>query len=218
VTGSVVGKRQQRRDAAVREIIDAAWALMERQGVAALSMRELAQRLGIRPQSLAHYFPTKLALLDALFRDGFTDLAARLRATAGPQPQAALAAAVRTVLEFSAASPARYHLMLQRTVPGFTPTDQSHQVALSALGLLLERLTGAGVSNPADIDIFRGLVNGLAAEQIANDPGGHRFVDRAEHAVQVFLAGITANAHHTDLPEEQSHGHHRDPPRSADRT
>lgn len=63
-------------------MLNAAWALMEREGVAALSLRERSRSLGIRPQSLAYYFPTKATLLDALFRDGFCDLAARLRLAA----------------------------------------------------------------------------------------------------------------------------------------
>jgi hypothetical protein len=52
------------------------------------------------------------------------DLAGRLQEAAGrgADPADALVAAVSTVLAFSASSPARYHLMLQRTVPGFTPT------------------------------------------------------------------------------------------------
>lgn len=183
-------------------MLDAAWALMEREGVAALSLRELSRSLGIRPQSLAYYFPTKATLLDALFRDGFSDLSERLRDDAGwsADPADALSAAVSTVLAFCAASPARYHLMLQRTVPGFTPTPTSHQAAVEALTLLLDRLAAAGITDPADVDVFRGLVNGLAAEQIANDPGGRRFISRAEHAVRTFLAGAAVisahDAHH----------------------
>jgi len=192
---SVVGRGSERREAALREVLDAAWALMEREGVAALSLRQTAASLGIRPQSLAHYFPNKAALLDALFKDGFTDLDAQLtNAECSEEPVERLVAAVQTLLEFCAASPARYHLMLQRTVPGFTPTAASHEVALGALGSLLERLKAAGVTEPADVDVFRGMVNGLAAEQIANDPGGRRFISRAEHAVSVFLAGIKATS------------------------
>jgi len=192
---SVVGRGSERREAALREVLDAAWVLMEREGVAALSLRQTAGLLGIRPQSLAHYFPNKAALLDALFKDGFTDLGARLAgAGSSDEPVERLVAAVQTLLEFCAASPARYHLMLQRTVPGFTPTATSHEVALGALGSLLERLKAAGVTEPADVDVFRGMVNGLAAEQIANDPGGRRFISRAEHAVSVFLAGIKATS------------------------
>src|SRR5260221_2776071 len=122
---------------------------MEREGVAALSLRELARTLGIRPQSLAHYFPTKAVLLDALFRDGFSDLSDRLQPSGGNDaPADALIAAMRTELPFCVASPSRYHLMLQRTVPGFTPTQESHQVALTALSRLLDRLRGGPGAAP----------------------------------------------------------------------
>ncbi len=192
---SVLGGRDARREAADREVLDAAWRQMDEHGVAALSLRELAAKLGIRPQSLAHYFATKSALLDALFRDGFSELGERLDSTGSSTDSTdALIAAVQTVLGFCAASPARYHLMLQRTVPGFTPSDESLAVALAALDQVLCRLTAVGVDDPADVDVFRGLVNGLAAEQIANDPGGRRFIDRAEHAVRVFLAGVAATS------------------------
>ncbi len=220
MAGSVVGRREDRQQAAHRQVLDAAWAQMEQHGVAALSLRELAQTLGIRPQSLAYYFPTKSTLLDALFRDGFHELGERLRGLSrNSAPTEALIAAVQTVLAMCAGSPARYHLMLQRTVPGFTPTDESHSVALAALGQLLDRLHAVGVNDPADVDVFRGLVNGLAAEQIANDPGGRRFIDRGEHAVRVFLAGVAATSPNPTIAKKASpDGHHRTAPRPADRT
>jgi AcrR family transcriptional regulator len=178
----------------------------------------LARTLGIRPQSLAHYFPTKSALLDALFRDGFSELDRRLRTAGGNDPVDALIATVEAVLSFCAASPARYHLMLQRTVPGFTPTDGSHDIAMAALGQLLHRLSAAGITDPADVDVFRGLVNGLVAEQIANDPGGRRFIDRAEHAVRVFLAGVAATSPNpTTAKRGSTDGRPRTAPRPADR-
>ncbi len=219
MTKSVLGRGGERRQAAVREVLDTAWTQMEQHGVAALSLRELARTLDIRPQSLAHYFPTKSALLDALFRDGFAELDRDLRGAGGNNPDEALIAGVQTVLAFCVASPARYHLMLQRTVPGFTPTDTSHEVALAALGHLLNRLHAAGVNDPANVDVFRGMVNGLVAEQIANDPGGRRFIDRAEHAVRLFLAGVAATSPNpTTIEKARSDGRTRNTSRSADRT
>ena len=182
-----------RRDAVIREVLDRAWALMARDGVAALSVRELARELGVRQQSLTHYFPSKQALLDALFADGFGQLQPRLAvagsATASPADR--LVATVTELLGYCTAHPARYHLMLQRTVPGFTPSQASHQIALDTLAVLLERLADAGVTDPADVDIARGLINGLAAEQVANDPGGDRFTRQATRALRALLAGLT---------------------------
>ena len=74
MTDSRLSRATARRTAAEREILDAAWALMAREGVAEVSVREVARDVGLRQQSLTHYFPTKHALLDALFADGFVDL------------------------------------------------------------------------------------------------------------------------------------------------
>jgi hypothetical protein len=74
------------------------------------------------------------------------------------------------------------------------------------------------VANPADVDVFRGLVNGLAAEQIANDPDGRRYIERADHAVHVFLTGVVATSHHqAKTAKETKDGRHRTAPRTPDR-
>ena len=72
-----------------------------------------AVRLGIRSQSLAYYVPTETALQ--------------------------LAATVRAIVGYCASNPAHYHLMVQRTAPGFTPSEESHAQALAALQVLLRR-------------------------------------------------------------------------------
>ena len=74
MTGFTVSTPANRRAVAERAILDAAWSVMAREGVAALSVREVARSVGLRQQSLTYYFPTKQALLAALFADGFADL------------------------------------------------------------------------------------------------------------------------------------------------
>jgi AcrR family transcriptional regulator len=49
-----------------RRIAEAALALVDEEGVEGLSMRKLAQRLGIAPMSLYTYFPEREAVLDAV--------------------------------------------------------------------------------------------------------------------------------------------------------
>jgi AcrR family transcriptional regulator len=64
--GTSGGTRVARRRATVvRELLDTALALIERDGVAAITMCELAAQIGMRPQSLSEYFASKAALLDA---------------------------------------------------------------------------------------------------------------------------------------------------------
>lgn len=190
MSGASVGDRLERRRArVVREILDAAWTLIERDGVAAVSMREVARVLGMRPQSLYEYFPSKNALLDALFREGFTLATERLLAL--PRHRTAeqfLMASMRDFLQFCVDSPGRFHLMLQRTVPNFEPTAESLTASAQSLQIMLDRAAAAGVRSAADIDVLRALISGLAAEQIANEPGGRRFIGRADHALALLLA------------------------------
>jgi AcrR family transcriptional regulator len=182
-----------RRASIARNILDAAWFLMAREGVAALSVREVARSVGLRQQSLTHYFPSKQLLLDALFADGFTDLRHILEELP-PARQAGegVVAVAVAVVDYCVANPARYHLMLQRTLPGFTPSQDSHDVALGCLNILIGRLQAAGITHPADIALVRSLISGLAAEQIANDPGGRDYADQTAPGIRRMVAAARA--------------------------
>lgn len=165
---------------------------MARDGVAALSVREVARSVGLRQQSLTHYFPSKQELLDALFADGFADLRRTLeRLPASKDAVEGVVSVAVAVVDYCVANPARYHLMLQRTLPGFTPSQDSHSVALRCLDILVQRLRAADITDPADIALIRGLISGLAAEQIANDPGGRQYADQASRGIRGLLATVT---------------------------
>lgn len=168
---------------------------MEQMGVAAVSVREVARSVGMRQQSLTYYFPTKQDLLDALFADGFADLkhAFEQLAVRG-DPIEGMVDVATAFVDYCVSHPARYHLMLQRTVPGFEPSEQSHSVALDALDFFLKRLAAAGVTAESDIAILRGLVSGLVAEQIANDPNGRAFADQTERAFRCLLPALTTSS------------------------
>jgi AcrR family transcriptional regulator len=189
MTDSRASRAATRRTVVVREILDAAWDLMAREGVAEVSVREVARSVGLRQQSLTYYFPTKHGLLDALFADGFLDLGRvfeRLPAT--DDPVEAVGDLAVAVVDYCVVHPARYHLMFQRTIPGFEPTERSHGVALGVLGELTTRLDAAGVTDPADVALVRGLISGLAAEQTANAPGGRLFADQTRRGVRTLVA------------------------------
>ncbi|MHC4885905.1 MAG: TetR/AcrR family transcriptional regulator [Planctomycetota bacterium] len=58
-----------------REIFAAAEHLFANRGYDATSMRDLAEAAGVRAPTLYHYFPSKQALLEALFEDFYSQLA-----------------------------------------------------------------------------------------------------------------------------------------------
>jgi AcrR family transcriptional regulator len=95
-----------------REIVAAARGLLEEEGPEGLSMRRVAERLGIRAPSIYKHLPDKQALENALVSDGFMELAAAFEpALDAPDPLLALAGAYR---RFAHRHPHLYRLMTER--------------------------------------------------------------------------------------------------------
>jgi AcrR family transcriptional regulator len=148
------------------------------------------------------YFASKLDLYDAMFADGYRQLLQFVASRRYPvEPRAALAKLVGDLVQFSSDDVVRHQLLFQRTIPGFEPTEDSFALALEFYTLGSERLAAAGVHDQADIDVFTALVSGLGHQQIANDPGGKRWVRQAGRVVEMFLTDVdrrrqTARANH----------------------
>src|SRR4051812_3101949 len=66
-------RRDRRREATKAEILDAAWDLVREHGLAALALRDLAARVGMRAPSLYQYFDSKHAIYDAMFAQGWQE-------------------------------------------------------------------------------------------------------------------------------------------------
>ncbi len=97
-----------------REIVGAARELLEAEGIEALTMRRLAERLGIRASSLYKHLPDKDALESAIIAEGFEESAERFEAAvAGDRrrPIRALGAAYRA---YAHEHPHLYRLMTER--------------------------------------------------------------------------------------------------------
>ncbi|WP_353946536.1 TetR/AcrR family transcriptional regulator [Streptomyces sp. HUAS MG91] len=97
-------------------LVDTGVALVDAEGVAALSLREIARRAGVSHGAPRRYFPTHLELLSAIARRGFAHLgaeAARALEAAGPDPRARLAVLARTYLAFAAEHRGMYELMFR---------------------------------------------------------------------------------------------------------
>jgi AcrR family transcriptional regulator len=94
------------------EIVEAARVLLEEEGPDALSMRRIADRLGIRAPSLYKHLAGKDALEAALISAAFAEQAAQFEETVGaPDPLGALADAYR---RFAREHPHLYRLMTER--------------------------------------------------------------------------------------------------------
>ncbi|WP_051471327.1 TetR/AcrR family transcriptional regulator [Patulibacter minatonensis] len=95
----------------VREIVDVARVLMEEEGVAALSMRAIAGRVGIRAPSIYKHLPDKQAILDVLVADVLRENGDVLReAISGADDQ--LGALLHAFRRWALANPAGYELVM----------------------------------------------------------------------------------------------------------
>jgi AcrR family transcriptional regulator len=176
-------RREQTRD----EILAAAWELCREQGLAALALRELAQRVGMRAPSLYSYFDSKEAIYDAMFAQGQRELLAQLGTENGtPLGRGELYEKTRAFFDFCTEDPTRYQLMFQRVVPGFSPSESSYAMAVEVIRILDQRLRSAGITRPSDRDLWTAMITGLTDQQISNDPGGDRWGRLLPEVVNLF--------------------------------
>jgi AcrR family transcriptional regulator len=194
-TATVTDRRQVRHDLKKARILEEAWLLARRDGLAGISLRDLAEQVDLRQPSLYAYFESKLALYDDMFADGYRQLLEVIRRhPALDDPREELVAFLERCVQFSSDEPVRHQLLFQRTIPGFEPSEASFAVALEFYEIASDRIRAAGVVEQADIDVFTAIVNGLAHQQVANDPGGDRWVRLSRRMVEMFVADIDRRA------------------------
>ncbi|HET7350310.1 MAG TPA: TetR/AcrR family transcriptional regulator [Marmoricola sp.] len=186
-------RQAERREATRREIVATAWQVAREKGLAQLTLREVADRVGMRAPSLYTHFASKNAIYDAMFAEAWSDYVAVVEQLPRPEespPRAVLRLLAHTFFDFAVADLARHQLMNQRTIPGFEPMPESYAPAVRALELFRAELAALGIDRPEDVDLCVAVTGGLVDAQLANDPGGDRWrrlVDRAVDMVADHL-------------------------------
>jgi AcrR family transcriptional regulator len=180
--------REARRRSAHDAIIDAAWSLVSEEGLAGLTLRDLAHRAGITAPTVYAYFDSKSAIYDAMFGRAATDFA---ECMAEPldcdDARAALITIANRFSDFCTDSPTRYQLLFQRTIPGFEPSPESYAPAMRALVVAQEQLALNGITEARHVDLWTALITGLVDQQVSNDLGGDRWTRLIEESVDMFL-------------------------------
>ena len=183
----------ERREATRREILDAAWRLAEEKGLAEFTLRDVAERVGMRAPSLYSHFDSKRGIYDAMFGQGWIEYEQVARAELTNLPsarRAALRQIARGFFDFAVANPARHQLLNQRTIPGFVPSPESYAPAVRVLDLGRKTVGDLGVTDPGDFDIFAAMISGMINQQLANDPGGTRWSTLLDRAIDIWADGI----------------------------
>jgi AcrR family transcriptional regulator len=187
----------ERREATRNEILGAAWALAREQGLAQLTLRDIADRIGMRPPSLYSHVDSKHAIYDAMFAQAWTECLVEMQAcesTCPPDARGALRHWARAFFDFATSDLARNQLMNQRTIPGFEPTPEAYAPAVETLELTRRRLATHGITRQEDLDLYVAIVGGLADAQLANDPGGDRWSRLLDRAVDMYAHDVGVGA------------------------
>jgi AcrR family transcriptional regulator len=133
--GTLTSMARMRSGAAKKELLDdvrgrvltAAVKLIEKDGLAALSMREVARAAGVSHQAPYHYFEDRESILAAIAQEGFTVLATRLESAARASESASVRIETlgRIYVEFACEHPALFRVMFR---PDFVDAERFPQM------------------------------------------------------------------------------------------
>ena len=173
-------RRAARHEATKARILDAAWDLAREQGLAGISLRDLAARVDLRQPSLYSYFDSKNALYDAMFAQGYEQLLEAVDAIE-------LAGDPRAAAPGDGAG-VRRRSRLEDVGAGAAAVP-AHAARLRAVGRVVRardpvprrarrrRARGRGLRPARRISTCTPRsTGGLVNQQLANDPGGTRWM------------------------------------------
>jgi len=171
-------RRQRNRELMLDTILATARAIMREEGVAALSMQELARRLGMRAPSLYNYFPSKMAIYDALFQLGFTRFGEHMAQAVAVATtwQEELRSTFTAYMSFALQNPELYQLCFERPVPGFVPSAASLELSFGQLRAGYARVgrwaghMHSGLPPEQTTDLAIAMMHGLTALHLSNEP------------------------------------------------
>jgi AcrR family transcriptional regulator len=153
---------------------------MTEEGVNGLSLAEVARRLGVKPPSLYKYFPSLMAIYDALFLEGQREnLEAMRSGMQGVEPGLnALIAGLDASGQWGLDNRALAELLFWRPVPSFTPSPEAFAVSLEMVelqrGALADAVAkgelGPGANDESAIYLVSTLIAGALGQAIANEP------------------------------------------------
>jgi len=173
-------RRARRRQETIEEILHIALGVIEEEGVNGLSVAEVARRLGVQPPSLYKYFPSLMALYDALFRRGQEEHLEIIRnGMAGAEPGiAALIAGLEASGRWAIANRALGQLLFWRPVPSFEPSPEAFAPSLEMIALqraaFVDAVAAGELGPEADSDeavfLISTLITGVLTQHFANEP------------------------------------------------
>ena len=186
------------RDEQGRRILEAASELLSKEGASALSVRKIAAAAGCSTMGLYSRFGGKDGVVDELYAEGFERLVDAMKANQPTDdPLADLRRGAGCYRDHAIANATHYMVMFGGAVPGFVPSDESHDLAHAAFdGLVAKvaRCTDAGVfdGEPEQIaELLWGVMHGLVMlELVGINPAMSDPTARFDRALDVLFRGL----------------------------
>ncbi len=161
-------------------LISAAWTVVAKKGVDALSLRAVAEAVGVSYAAPAHHFPNKEALIEALQEEAWKRFADALRAaSASSRSKSHLGELGRAYVDFATKHPAQMRLM-------FRPTQTPCPSSKRAWEALVE-----ATPTPLDAAVAWAMVHGVSS--LLTDAPLPAAIDREqllERALKVVGRGL----------------------------
>ncbi|MER5641330.1 TetR/AcrR family transcriptional regulator [Kitasatospora sp. NPDC002227] len=136
-------------------LVDVGVELVKTEGPGALGLREIARRAGVSHGAPRRYFPTHHALLSAIARRGFGELAARFAAAddAAAAPRERLAALARVYVGYAVECRGMFELMFRHELlagaGAASGQGRLRDATLPLFGLLTELVGAHRAADPA---------------------------------------------------------------------
>jgi AcrR family transcriptional regulator len=185
-------------------IVICARHLLDEGGAAAVSMRKVAQMVGVTAMAIYRHFPDHAALLNALADQGFADLSQTLRTDMAKGPALDRLARVSEIyLDFALSHPRLFELMFLASRLGARQFPQDFEAGLSPTANLFAEMVRQGMEEGvfrADEDLWeitfelgallQGLVMLFLGGRIKMDAEGFRALFR--RSLRRYIHGIHA--------------------------
>ncbi|MEM9458362.1 MAG: TetR/AcrR family transcriptional regulator [Myxococcota bacterium] len=169
-------------------VLEAARELLEAEGFAALSVRRLAEALGVSRQVVYTHFGGMDGLLGALHRLGSRLLAEDVAALpARPGGDARVLAGAQAYVDAARERPALFDLVFARPVPDYVPDRQTVVASRAAFGCLVavttQWLAGRGGKRSSAQHVARRDREAVTLARVLwSTTHGHVVLERAGHA------------------------------------
>ncbi len=195
-------RRARRRQETIAEILDIAVAVMTEEGVNGLSLAEVARRLGVQPPSLYKYFPSLMAVFDALFLRGQIEHLVIMRAAIDEAEPGlpALTAGLEASGRWALANRATAQLLFWRPVPSFEPSPAAFEPSIEMVAMQRRVLAdavaaghlGPGANEDEAVYLISTLIVGVLSQAMANEPdlpwGEGRFTPSFPKLMKLLVA------------------------------